>query len=658
MPTKKVKDKDPKWQKLVFMAVLAILPFIAFHPVLDADFINLDDGRFIQNNTVVNEGSLSNIPQAFKEQIFTPHYKPLVYTSWIIEATLFGMDPFIYHFDNLLLHILNTFLIFFIFQKLLARSKIDEHHIMIAAFFGALLYSLHPFKVESVAWAVERKDVLFSFFLFSGMLSYITYIDSKKRKYLFLTMGFYILTLLSKSMGISLIIIVFLLDFLYARKFGKRLFVEKVPFIIIVVAALFIYGIFEKYDRVTLGVTEGLLSEEQQVIQPENFDGLHPFYKQFLVMNYRMIGFVAHFVYPTKLSITYPRAYYLDMVGGFIHALPFLNLLLLLGILWMWQRARWLAFGAAFYFLTIFPALMMGDKGTNFLPDRYVYMPSFGLVFLFITAVFTYVSERYFKLSLALLSVVIMLCSYSVFNYSHAWKDSLTLWSDAIEKYPGMLEVAYKNRGLEYRKRNRMDLALQDYLILEKMRVREAGVYGNIANIYGSLQNFDKSQEYYTKAIQHDENYATAYLNRGITYAQRKMFDLAFADFQKAYSLDSTSPKLLESYAYANFEVGNYALSTKLYSELINAGVQLERVYFQRGLAFFSAKEFTKAVEDFIQVVSFNPSNQDALYNISASYFQLGEYSKAMDFANRAAQNGFNVPQSFYQKIQEGLQAE
>ena len=180
----------------------------------------------------------------------------------MIESSIFGMDPFIFHFNNLLLHIVNSILLFYLFMLLLQKVRIDKKHIRIAAFLGALLFCMHPFKVESVAWAVERKDVLFSFFYLLGLIVYTRYVNKKEGKFLWLAVLCYALTLLSKSMGITFLAILFLVDYLSKREMNSQLIREKIPFAVLAFIALFVYGMFTRYDKVTLGITEGLLNEE------------------------------------------------------------------------------------------------------------------------------------------------------------------------------------------------------------------------------------------------------------------------------------------------------------------------------------------------------------------------------------------------------------
>ena len=151
------------YKSLILVAILAIVTFATFYPALDNEFINIDDDTFIINNPKVRAG-LNEPSYAFERQLYTPNYKPLVYLSWMTEIELWDLDAFHFHFINLLFHIFNCMLMYFIALRITEFWETGKKYKFQIAFFVSLLFAVHPFKVESIAWAVERKDVLFSFF--------------------------------------------------------------------------------------------------------------------------------------------------------------------------------------------------------------------------------------------------------------------------------------------------------------------------------------------------------------------------------------------------------------------------------------------------------------------------------------------------------------
>ncbi len=147
-------------QTLVISALL-ILTFLIYAQVLGHEFVNWDDNTHITENLQVRSLSSDNITRIFTSTIHKT-YIPLTILSFAVEYKLVGLNPFLYHLNNLLLHLLVVFLIFR-FAMVLGLKPIG-------AVTAAFIFGLHPMHVESVAWATERKDVLYSVFYLGSVL--------------------------------------------------------------------------------------------------------------------------------------------------------------------------------------------------------------------------------------------------------------------------------------------------------------------------------------------------------------------------------------------------------------------------------------------------------------------------------------------------------
>ena len=160
--------------------LVGVLAFVVFLPALDAGFVDWDDDR----NFLWNEGYRGLGPREL-QWMFTStwmgHYIPLTWLSLGLNYALGGMEPWGYHLGNLLIHAANTALLFFVARRLLAVAGEDDrmhHHeggaaIPLGAAVAALLWALHPLRVESVAWVTERRDVLCGFFYLLAVLAYL-----------------------------------------------------------------------------------------------------------------------------------------------------------------------------------------------------------------------------------------------------------------------------------------------------------------------------------------------------------------------------------------------------------------------------------------------------------------------------------------------------
>lgn len=224
-----------KVMKLPFLcAVLFLLTFFLYSGVKKHEFVRYDDFPYIVDNVHVSQGlSFDNIKWAFSS-FSEANWHPLTWISHMIDCDLFGLDPGKHHLMNVFFHALNTLLVFLFFYFLFSKEKNAKE----IGFFCALIFSFHPLKIESVAWASERKDVLSTLFCLLTALTYLFYVKNislqkKSRLFYGLMSIFFISGLLAKPMLVTLPFMLLLLDFWpLQRTFTKQVFAEKIPLLI------------------------------------------------------------------------------------------------------------------------------------------------------------------------------------------------------------------------------------------------------------------------------------------------------------------------------------------------------------------------------------------------------------------------------------------
>ena len=156
---------DKHYVFLIYVA-LALATVVAFEPVRHNEFVNYDDDEYVAENPDVAGGvSRESVVWAFKPHVGNWH--PLTWLSHMLDCELFGLEPLGHHLTNLLFHIVNTLLLFYVLKRMTGS--------VLPSGFVAALFALHPVHVESVAWVAERKDVLSGFFWMLTMAAYIRY---------------------------------------------------------------------------------------------------------------------------------------------------------------------------------------------------------------------------------------------------------------------------------------------------------------------------------------------------------------------------------------------------------------------------------------------------------------------------------------------------
>lgn len=201
---------------------VAVVTASLFWPTVGFGWLRYwDDGAHLIWNEAYKGLSLSHLWWMLHP--FLGQWMPLTWLSWAIDYTLWGLEPAAFHRENVLLHALNAGLLYLIARRLLRSTP--------GALFAALLWAVHPMRVESVAWINERRDVLSGLFFLLSVLLYLRYVQTKASKLAsYLSIFCFALAVLSKSLAVSLPLVLFLLDYYPLR---RRAFLEKIPYLVI-----------------------------------------------------------------------------------------------------------------------------------------------------------------------------------------------------------------------------------------------------------------------------------------------------------------------------------------------------------------------------------------------------------------------------------------
>jgi len=335
------------------VCAVVIITAIAFIPSLSNGFVDWDDPHYVTGNDAIRDLSLRNLGKIFTSS-FIGCYCPLAISSYAVEYHFAGLNPFVYHLDNYLMHLMATALVFCFIYLLSRKTDI--------AFLSALLFGIHPLHVESVAWVAERKDLLCAIFYLLALITYLVYLKKKKAQYYYLVFLCMMLSLFSKPMAVTLPLIFMLLDYFNDRKIDKRSVLEKIPFF----AVALIFGIGNLYFQAKFGatgLTEGLSFRVYfflkaivfylgKIFAPLNLSAMYPYYH----------------VTPERFS----EVKYYIMILLFLFAVVFLSR----------KYSKKVIFGSAFFIITILPVLKIVPAGEVFVADRYMYLPSIGIFFI------------------------------------------------------------------------------------------------------------------------------------------------------------------------------------------------------------------------------------------------------------------------------------
>jgi Tfp pilus assembly protein PilF len=587
--------------------LVALLTFICYLPVLQNDFVSLDDYGYVLDNFHIRSLGPAFFAWAFTD-LSAGFWHPLTWISYALDYALWGLKPLGYHLTAILIHAGNTFLTFRLTVLLLdaarqsghCRSCPDERGASIVAGIVALLFGLHPLHVESVAWISERKDLLCGSFY---LLSVIVYLHGtptpdarspekfyQNRHYL-LSLLFFIFALASKTMAVSLPIVLLILDWYPLGRIGTLkssavVFLEKLPF----VAASFFIAITSIVAQQSIGAM-ALMS-------------VKPLTTRILVACKAVALYLWKMVVPLHLIPYYPYPHDVSLLSV-EYALPVLFVAGTTGAVMFMARQKplWVTIWGV-YLIILLPALGIVQVGVHSMGDRFTYLPSlapFLLTGLGVLRVWVWVVETSWSVKTAVVSLA-CLCScglmYLTLQQISVWKNSMVLWNYVIEAGTPFNPLAYNNRGHVYRDRGEFDKAVSDYSVAITQEPAQAEYLVSRGVALCEKGALEQAMADLDRAIVLSPNEYLAYNNRGTVWFRKGETERAIEDFNRAISL-----KPSEYLAYQN-----------------------------RGTLFENKGEIDKAISDYSTVLTINPF-------LAGVYISRGDLSMKIGALDRAARD-------------------
>lgn len=603
--------------------------FLCYLPALTSDFIpTWDDQAYIIDNVLIRSLSFESIKSMFTTQVGGT-YVPLPLLSYAIEYKLWGLNPLPFHFTNVFLHLLATFLVFRIIYQLQLK--------VLYAAAAALIYGVHPMGVESVAWVTERKDLLYCVFYFGAFLLYINYVKAKSHRALIYagSLGLFVLALFSKIQAVSLPLVLFLVDYYFNRRGLVKLVIEKIPFFLL--SLVFgIAGIFVLQSIGALKINE-----------------LFTFTERFFLGIYALSAYVIKFFAPLTLSALYP---YPVSTGNPLPILyyvsPVFIVLTALSIYYFARKTKAIVFGSLFFFLSVVFMLQIFGAGQGFMADRYIKVPYLGLVFIAGWGM-EYIDGKYksrIVITWLVFSIYCMFLMVSTFQRCQVWKNGGALWSDVIEKYPMRDSRPYACRGLFYRAEKDNDLALANFrssIALEK----DPEIMLMRGNIYFEQGKDDSAYMDYISVLKVKMDNALALSNIGAIYVKRNQFDSAVYCLGKSIKLDSGSAVSFANRAVAYGALGKTAESIADFKRYLTIKPDDERVFVSIAIAYQRLGLFPESIEWLDKSIVKKPDFGNYYYYRSQSFKMIGDRVKAHADGLKAAELGVKVPPEYLQSL-------
>jgi len=531
-------DKDSKIRPEILICLFLVIATLAVYWQLrNYEFVGFDDDVFIiQNSKVQNGLTLESIRWAFSYDNMT-YWHPLTWLSYMLDIQLYGMNPGGHHMTNVLLHIVNAILLFIIFNKMSGE--------LWKSAAVAALFALHPLNVESVAWVVERKNVLSTLFWMLTLLTYNYYAERPKIYRYVLTLGVFVLGLMAKPMLVTLPFVLLILDLWPLKRFHfqqlsgdhpkpvrfpklKRLkesdifalFLEKIPFLIFSGISVYLSFLSMRHRGLVIAANE--ISMYHRITNA--------------LVSY--VNYIGKMFWPRNLAVFYPFPDAVQLwkaIGAFL-------LLISLSIAAMrsLKKRPYLGVGWLWYLGTLLPVIGLLQAGLwPAMADRFAYVPLIGLFVVIAWGIPDLMAGWRFKVEglgtmTAAVLIILMTTSWLQVRY---WKNSVMLFKHAIEVTDNNY-IMHNNLGFALTARGRPDEAIKHYK--EALRINhdfeEANINLGLALL--SQGKLDECVDYYQEVLRVKPGYAKVHNNLGVVFWRLGKTEEATVHFQEAVLID------------------------------------------------------------------------------------------------------------------------
>jgi tetratricopeptide (TPR) repeat protein len=629
------REKIPIW----FTPLgIILVTFLAFLPVIKGDYVNWDDAKHLPFDAHTRALTLAKITQIFTQTI-NDTYIPLTTLSFALEYHLFGFQSWIFHLNNLLLHLLVSGLIY-AFGRMIGMSKQT-------AGIGALIFGIHPMHVESVAWITERKDVLYSSLYMGSLLTYLCYIRRYSPYFFGASWLLCLLSILAKPMALSLPLMLGVCDWLAGRRYSRRLILEKLPFLCVVVPiAAITYAL---HARVPIqNLWQGLL-----------------------IWIWSLTFYISKFFLPVHLSTLYPVPNPISIASP-VYLLAVMLFVLLLMLFFRYHQNRWLTFAGLFYFVSIFFLLRFdANYDTNPVADRFMYLPSAGICLALGIGVdrirHSIRAKKYWTQGMVYTAMAFcfLLLFSQTCRQARVWQDSILLWTQTIQHYPSLL-TAYIKRAESYILAGAYDLAETDYDLAAGILHVQADQYLTEARKYlnkeapqKALREIDKALivsphheaaqhlkaavdrqfsnakhhadfNHWNHVLNQNPDHVEALINRGMLFQHKGQFEAALADYNRAIHLASNHP--IPYFHRSTVFVAQQKFLDALndLNQAILADKDFLPAYINRAEIFITQKDYLHALADVRYILLKDPGVRFAKEKEANIHFLQGDFDQAL----------------------------
>ena len=604
--------------------LLALVTFVVLLPTLDNGFVNWDDdANFLQNQ---NYRGLDPSHLRWMLTTFLPggHYIPLTWLTFSMDYALWGMNPFGYHLTNLLLHIATVVTFYAVAVRLIVAASPAGGPVVasLGGALAALFFAVHPLRVESVAWATERRDVLCGLFYLLAVLAYLRACAARgdhalwRGRWYWLAVVYAALALLSKSMAVSLPVVLLVLDvYPLARLGGRsgwlgsqpwRAWADKLPFVLL-------SGVASAIAVVAMTRNQAITSIDKLSLIDRT-----------AVSVYSLVFYLAKMLVPFNLSPLYALPDRLDPLSW-----PYLAAgatTLAMTAVAVTYRRQWPGLLAVWvsYIAILLPVLAIVQAGPQLAADRYTYLASLGWALLIGRGLAqwwsraktrTLQNRRTIILAAACLTITVWL-GVLTWRQALVWHDPGTLWNHALATHPSA--IAHYNLGVFMLARGELPGAVSHFQEALVLRPSYGAAHNNLGVIFAQQGDLVKATAHFRQAVTIDPDDGEARGNLGNALAQQGDLQAAATHLRRALAINPGGAEAHKNLGSVLVQQGRLEDALREYEEAVKLRPDDAEVYANMGMALSRLGRRSQAIEQFRRALAIQPGLREAQDSLAA----------------------------------------
>jgi tetratricopeptide (TPR) repeat protein len=598
--------------------LVAVVTFVAFLPVLHAGFVAWDDqSNFVEN---LDYRGLGWTQLRWMWTTFLlGHYVPLSWMTLGLDYVVWGMNPAGYHLTNLLLHCANAVVVYFLARRVLRLPNVaapgsDGVTVAILAAFAALLFAVHPLRVESVAWITERRDVLSGLFYFSSLLFYFHDIELRdielhdielrdikqppgNWRWYWLAVGAFVGALLSKGSAVTLPAVLLIMNVFPLQRLGgehgwwtesaKRVYRELVPFGVLAMAfAVMTFVALQHMHQLAVS-------------------------QKIAVSAYSLAFYLWKTIAPLKLAPLYDLPLHVDPTDA-VYVASYCVVVVLTGLAWAIRRRRpGVTVAWVLFVVILFPLLGVHQNGPQIAADRYTYNVAPVLAIL-VAASWASLSRPLFAVPAIVASAIVLVLGTLTWKQSEIWHDSVTMWSRVLRLNENS-SIALTALGNFTEKAGRTDEAIRYY---ERSLAIDSGSFeaeNNLGIALSRKRQFAEAIERYRRAVALKADYYEAQNNWGLAMAEQGGdLNQSIEHYRVALGIKPDYADAHVNWGNALVLLGNFENAIGHYRKALELRPDNADSHRNWGVALARQGKLTEAIEHFRQAIALRPDFAEA----------------------------------------------